>query len=171
MDTYSTRPLIEHTNIQPTDETNEYQNIFGDSKYDGTLIKKYLTEELFKKLFELQNEPSIIDCIAEANTLHHNPFGVIVLNASCYNTFCDLFEPIIKEIHCVDEVVKHPDCEWGDVSEFETFENESIVSMEISCSRSLANIPFINGTNEQHLESILTTVSLTFSNDLRLKQV
>lgn len=137
----------------------------NDSEYDGTLIKKHLTEELFKQLSELQNEPSIFDCIAKVNTLQSNPFGVIVLNGNCYDTFSDLYEPIIKEIHCVDEFTKHPDCEWGDVSVFENYETKLIVSMEISCCRSLANIPFIPGASEQDLEAILTAVSLSLEID------
>lgn len=153
-------PIADNPECERSDELIAYQNVLSDSRYDGTLIKKHLTEKLFNQLSSLQNEPSIIDCIAKVNTLQSNPSGVIVLNGNCYNTFSDLYEPIIKDIHCVDEFSKHPDCEWGDASVFEKFETELIVSMEISCCRSLENIPFIPGASEQNLEAILTTVSL-----------
>lgn len=166
---YFYRPLIENAECKPDDEPSAYRNVFNDSSYDGTLVKKYLTEELFKKLIGLPNEPSIIDCIAKVNTLQRNPFGVIVSNGNCYNTFSDLFEPIIKEIHCVDEFIKHSDCDWGDASVFGKLESESIVSLEINCSRSLANIPFISGASEQDLEAILIAVSLTFENTMNNK--
>lgn len=129
-----------------------------------------MTEELFTKLLNPSDEPSIIDCIAKVDELQANPFGVIVFNGNCYTKFSDLFEPIIKDIHCVDEFSKYPECDWGDVNVFEKFHNDTmIVSTEISCCRSLANIPFISipGINEQNLEIILTTVSVESFVNLR----
>lgn len=126
-------------------------------------MKKYLTEELFKKLYELQPKtPTIIDCLAKFNTLDTNPSGIVALSASCYTTFCDLFEPIIKEIHCVDDFTsKYPDSDWGgDTMVFQKFEFESILGVEISCTRSLVNVPFVCGANEHDLQTILTTVSM-----------
>lgn len=119
-----------------------------------------MTEELFTKLYNRSDEPSIIDCIANVDDLLANPIGVIVLNGNCYNKFADLFEPIIKDIHCVDEFSKYPECDWGDANVFEKLPNDMILFTEISCCRSLANIPFIPGINEQNLEMILTTVSV-----------
>lgn len=148
-----------------------YDEILNDPMYDKTLVKKYLTEELFRKLCELQDdEPSITDCIAKVNELQANPFGVYPLNGKCYSKFTTLFEPIIKEIHCIDELNQsHPECDWGDVNAFEMFENDSIESIEISCVRSLANMPFIKtGITEQDLEIMLNTVRV---NDINLKQV
>lgn len=154
-------PLIEDTDdvIQVNEESTLYQRMFNDAKYDGTLVKKYLTQEMFEKFMNLQTKPSIHDCIANVDTLQSNPFGVNAISASCYTTFTDLFEPIIKEIHDIDEFVTHSDCVWGDANAFETFETNTIVSMEINCYRSLANIPFILGANEHDLQTILTTVS------------
>lgn len=151
--------MVETEEKGVTDELNAFRNLFSDSKYDDTLIKKHLTEDLFKKLYELENELSIVDCIAKVDTLQSNPFGVVTVNATCFTVFNDLFEPIVKEIHGIDEFVKYSDCDWGDVNVFETIDNESILSMEICCSRSLANIPFTSNASEQHLETILTTVS------------
>ncbi|XP_031621141.1 arginine kinase-like [Contarinia nasturtii] len=159
MSSYS--PLDENADAKARDKQDMYHEMFNDPKYDGILIKKYLTEELFRKLYKLQdNEPSIIDCIAKVNELQANPFGVYPLNGKCYSKFRALFEPIIKDIHCIDdEFHNHPDCDWGDVNAFEIFENERIESIEISCVRSLANMPFIkSGINEQDLEIILNTV-------------
>lgn len=127
-------------------------------------MKKYLTEELFKKLYELQSEtPTIIDCLTKFNTLDTaNASGIVALNASCYTTFCDLFEPIIKEIHCVDEFPsKYPESDWGEETmAFQKFEFESILGIEISCTRSLRNVPFVCGANEHDLQTILTIVRM-----------
>lgn len=154
------RSIAEHVNT--ANRPRAYDEIFNDPKYDETLIKKYLTEEMFTKLRKLSDEPSIIDCIAKVDALQANPFGVIVSNGNCYNMFADLFEPIIKDVHCIDEFGKYPECNWGDVDfMFEKLENDAIVSTEISCSRSLANVPFIPGINEHQLETILTTVSIS----------
>lgn len=154
------RTVVVKTDIEPNDEPTTYHEIFNNSKYDGILIKKYLTEEIFKTLLKQQDKPSIIDCIAKVNALPNNPFGIVVLNANCYSKFVNLFEPIIKDIHCVDELNKYPDCDWGDASVFEKLDNVTIVSTEISCCRSMANVPFIPGINEHDLESILTQVSV-----------
>lgn len=153
------RFIIESTENETNVESNTYQHIFNDPKYDGTLIKKYLTEDLFDKLFKLPNEHSIVDCIAKVDTLDNNPFGVIALSANCYTAFKDLFEPIVKEIHCLNDCIKQPECDWGDANVFEKISTESIQSIEISCSRSLTNHPFIPNANEQDLQTILTTVS------------
>lgn len=153
-------PFAERVIVENRTDSNDYHEIFNDSAYESTLIKKYLTEELFKKLLEQQDNPSIVDCIVKVAALPSNPSGVIALNANCYEKFGDLFEPIIKDIHCVDEVNKQADCDWGDEMAFGKLENEAIVSSEISCCRSIANIPFIPGINEQDLQIILTQVSI-----------
>lgn len=158
------RPIIaDEVQIQSSEEDNPYQSVFNNPKYDGTLVKKYLTGELFEKLYELQKEPpTIIDCLTKYNTFDTNLTGVVALNASCYTIFCDLFEPIIKEIHCVDDFAsKYPDSYWGgDSLEFEKFESESILSVEISSTRSLVNMPFVCGATELDLQTILTTVGM-----------
>lgn len=142
------------------EKSNAYHEIFSDPEYESTLIKKYLTEERFIKLLEQGGEPSIIDCIVKVDALASSPSGVRLSSSNCYTKFADLFEPIIKDIHCVDELNKHPDCDWGDESVFQKFDNEAIVSVEISCSRSLVNISFIPGINESDLQTILSKVSI-----------
>lgn len=133
---------------------NSYRDIADDSKYDNTLLKKYLTDDLLERL-KLLGEPSIIDCITRAK----NASGVVALDADCYNRFSDLFEPIIKDIHCVAELNNCPDSDWGDASTFESFEKDTVLSIEMNCFRSLANIPFIPGITAAHLEYVLSTVS------------
>lgn len=121
-----------------------------------------MTEELFKKLCELQPErPTIADCLAKCTTFNADSAGVVALNASCYTIFCDLFDPIIQEIHCVDAIAsKYSESEWnGDTMAFQKFESESILSVEISCARSLMNVPLVCGADEHDLQTILTTVS------------
>lgn len=142
------------------DKASTFHEIFSDPKYDETLIKKYLTKELFEKLLKQQDQPSIIDCIAKVNELRAHPIGVIVLNGNCYNKFSDLFEPIIREVHCLGEFNKYPEINWGDLNMFENLNNESIVFTEISCCRSLSNIPFPSSMNEHDLEIVLTMVSI-----------
>lgn len=165
---FDCRPVAESA-VQFQNDENENENSYqkllvNDPKYDGTLVKKYLSEELFKKLYDLQMDtPTIIDCLTKFNTLDTtNPSGIVALNASCYTMFCDLFEPIIKEIHCVDEFpTVYPESDWGEEAmAFEKFEFESILGIEISCARSLRNVPLVCGANEHDLQTILTTVSM-----------
>lgn len=140
-------------------QSTPYQSIFDDTKYEATLVKKYLTENLFESLSEIGDKPSIVDCIVKADALESYPLGVIALNGDCYTKFADLFEPIIKEIHGIDITDKYPDSDWGDGTVFDNLNNDNIISIEMSCSRSLAGIPFIPGMNEQDLENVLTIVS------------
>lgn len=158
------RPIVEdEAQIESGENENSYQNLINHPKYDGTLAKKYLTEELFNKLHELQSEhPTIIDCLAKFNALHTDLTGVVALNASCYTMFCDLFDPIIQEIHCIDELAsKYPDSDWNvDALVFQKIESDLIMSVEISCTRSLMNFPFVCGANENDLQTILMTVRI-----------
>lgn len=126
-------------------------------------MKKYLTEDMFKCFTEHDEKPSIVDCIVKADALDLHPFGIVALNGNCYTKFSELFEPIIKEIHGLeDNIEKHPDSNWGDGSQFEALNSDRIISIEISCSRSLTGFDFISGMNEQDLENVLTTVSSIF---------
>lgn len=154
------RSFATNKSVGNRDDSNAYSEIFRDRNYENTLIKKYLTEEQFKKLLEQNDGPSIIDCIVKVDAIAYSPCGVRATNSNCYTKFTDLFEPIIKDIHCVDELNKHPDCDWGDESVFQKFDNKAIVSIEMSCSRSLANIPFIPGISESDLQIILSKVSI-----------
>lgn len=158
------RPIREdEIQIQSNENESLYQNLINHPKYDGTLVRKYLTEELFNKLCELQsNHPTIIDCLAKFNAPNTDSTGVIALNANCYTMFCDLFEPIIQEIHGVDTIAsKYPDSDWnGETMEFQKFNSDLILDVEISCTRSLTNFPFVCGANEHDLQVILTTVRI-----------
>lgn len=118
---------------------------------------------MFEYFTEHDEKPSIVDCIVKADALDLHPLGIIALNGDCYTKFSELFEPIIKEIHGLDDnIEKHPDLNWGDGSQLEALNSDRIVSIEISCSRSLTGFNFICGMNEQDLENVLTTVSSIF---------
>lgn len=144
-------------------ESISYQSIFNDSKYDATLVKKYLTETMFESFCETGDKPSIVDCIVKVDELDSHTLGIIALNGNCYTKFGELFESIIKEIHGIDTMEKHPESDWGDDGNvFENLNSEKVTSIEIRCSRSLADIPFIPAMNEQELENVLTTVSSLF---------
>lgn len=142
-------------------EMVSFQNIFDDLKYDTTLVKKYLTENLFESFTEIGDKPSIVDCIVKVNALESYPLGIIALNGDCYTKFAELFDPIIKEVHGIDGDIKHhPDTNWGDGNVFKSLNSDNIISIEINCSRSLAGVPFIPGMNVQDLENVLITVSI-----------
>lgn len=139
-------------------QTNaEYHSIFGDPKYDGTLIKKYLTEDLFNTLQESRSKATIIDLISNVNSI-----GLLMLNGDCYSKFSVLIEPILKEIHKIEIIEEqHPDSDFGDFSVFESLQCEAIEFIEISCNRSIENFDFIPGMNEQDLENVLTMVGIS----------
>lgn len=142
--------------VNADDKTNtEYHLVLGDPKYDGTLIKKHLTEDLFKTLQETQGKPTIIDLISNVNSI-----GLLMLNGDCYTKFSVLIEPILKEIHKIEMIEEqHPESSFGDFDAFESLHCEAIESIEINCNRSIENFDFIPGMNEQDLENVLTLVS------------
>lgn len=152
-------PAIECLERAFGSDSMSYRSIFDNSAYETTLVKKYLTENMFESFTEYDNKPNIVDCIVKADALVSHPLGIIALNGDCYTKFSELFEPIIKEINSLDNSIeKHPDSDWGDENQFETLNSDRIISIEISCSRSLTGFNFISGMNEQDLENVLTTV-------------
>lgn len=119
---------------------------------------------MFESFTEYDNKPTIVDCIVKANALDSHPLGIIALNGDCYTKFSELFEPIIKEINGLDNSIEmQPVSDWGDDNnQFEPLNTDRIISIQISCSRSLTGFNFISGMNEQDLENVLTTVSLSY---------
>lgn len=153
-------PAIESLERVLGSDSISYRSIFDDSAYETTLVKKYLTENMFKSFTEYDSKPTIVDCIVKADALDSHPLGIIALNGDCYTKFSELFEPIIQEINGLDNSIeKHPDSDWGDENQFEPLNSDRIISIEFSCSRSLTGFNFISGMNEQDLQNVLSTVS------------
>lgn len=123
------------------------------------MTKKYLTIELFQKLCELKTTPTIIDCIKKSTLFDFNLIGVVPLDAKCYTNFAIIFNSIIADYNCVASEVKQPVCTWGDWNEFEKIDDPSIISIKMSCRRTIDDYPFVLGMNEQQFEDVLTKVT------------
>lgn len=134
------------------------EDLLSDSKYEGTAVKKVLTADLFDRLIKIDENSSFLDCIKNFGGVYNNVAGIVAVNADCYTVFEDFFEPMINELNGMDILSKHPDSNWGDTNVFENLNCSAIVSTEINCRRSLVNVPFITGMDEQDFENVLSNV-------------
>lgn len=107
----------------------------------NSLLKKYLTVEMFDKLKHMKTSfgTSLIDCINSGLQNHKSLIGIYAADAEAYETFGEIFTPIIEEYHKFTPDMTHPAADWGDVSSFENLDpnNEFIVSTRIRCARSV----------------------------------
>lgn len=71
--------------------------------------------------------------------------GIYAPDSDAYQTFAELFNPVIHEYHGFKSSDKHPKMDFGDCNKFENLdpEGEFIVSTRIRCGRSLAGELFL----------------------------
>lgn len=120
--------------------TNLVISLLGDPDCNS-LLKKYLTIEMFDKLKHMKTSfgTRLIDCINSGLQNHKSLVGIYAADAEAYETFGEIFIPIIEEYHKFTSDMTHPEADWGDVSSFENLDpnNEFIVSTRIRCARSV----------------------------------
>ncbi|OXU26042.1 hypothetical protein TSAR_000450 [Trichomalopsis sarcophagae] len=123
-----------------------------------SLLKKYLTREVFDKLKTRKTRygSSLLDVIQSGLKNPDSGIGAYAADPEAYTTFAALFDPIIEDYH---EGFKptdvHPPSNWGDASKLPSLDPEGkyVISTRVRCARSLENYPF-NPTmsREQYLE-------------------
>lgn len=87
----------------------------SDSK---SLLKKYLTRELFDQLKTKKTSfgSTLLDVIQSGLENHDSGVGIYAPDAEAYTTFADLFDPIIDDYHQgFKKTDKHPPKDFGDV--------------------------------------------------------
>ncbi|XP_044256680.1 arginine kinase isoform X1 [Tribolium madens] len=137
----------------------------SDSK---SLLKKYLSRELFDKLKTKKTSfgSTLLDVIQSGLENHDSGIGIYAPDADAYSVFADLFDPIIEDYHGgFKKSDKHPPKDWGDVNAFGNLDpaGEFVVSTRVRCGRSLEGYPFNPCLTEEQYKEMEQKVSSTLS--------
>ncbi|CRK97683.1 CLUMA_CG011063, isoform A [Clunio marinus] len=164
--------------------TNLFRD-FDEDESGKSMLKEYLTEELFLKLKGLRTDLRgyLLDNIQSGLTHYDQEIGIFASDQYAYVTFGELFNQVLEDLHNVetpeaDEVegedselpkpIAQPDVDWGDAEELNDLDPEGlfIKSISISVSRSFHGIPFmptipLNKLKEiaENLNKILVTIT------------
>lgn len=138
----------------------------SDSK---SLLKKYLTREVFDKLKNLKTPTfgsTLLDCIQSGIENLDSGVGIYAPDAEAYSVFADLFDPIIEDYHKgFKRSDSHPPKEWGDVETFGNLDpaGEFIISTRVRCGRSMEGYPFNPCLTEAQYKEMEDKVSSTLT--------
>ncbi|CAH1960238.1 unnamed protein product [Acanthoscelides obtectus] len=144
-----------HPDVIRTLEAGYRDLVLSDSK---SLLKKYLTKEVFDKLKIKKTSfgSTLMDCVQSGFANHDSGIGVYAADPECYHLFADLFDPLINEYHGgFKKSDQHPPMDFGDLNAFGNLDpkGEYVVSTRIRCCRSIEGYPFNpNLTEAQYCE-------------------
>ncbi|ODM97523.1 Arginine kinase [Orchesella cincta] len=129
-----------------------------------SLLKKYLTPEVFDKLKGQKTAlgATLLDVIQSGVENLDSGIGVYAPDADSYLVFEDLFNPIIEDYHVgFTKDDKHPASDFGDLSSFVNVdpEGEFVISTRVRCGRSLQGYPFNPCLNEEQYKTMEAKVS------------
>jgi len=136
---------------------------FPDFKSENkSLLKKYLTKDVFDKLV-LKKTPLGYTLIQAINSGIINPdsnIGVYAGDKESYETFSDLFDPIIKEYHGFEKSNKHIsnlniddlDIENPDIN------GKYIISTRIRVGRNITNFPLGSMISDKERSNVANTI-------------
>jgi protein-arginine kinase len=130
-----------------TDKLNAGFKRLQDAKDCHSLLKKYLTQEVFDHLKNKKTKmgASLLDVIQSGVENLDSGCGVYAPDAESYRTFAELFDPIIEDYHGgFKKTDKHPASDFGDVNKLVNVDPEGkyVISTRVRCGRSLQGYPF-----------------------------
>lgn len=133
-----------------------------------SLLKKYLTKEIFDKLKTKVTSfnSSLLDVIQSGVANPDSGVGIYAPDAESYSLFSDLFDPIIEDYHGgFKPTDKHPAKDWGDVSTLGNLDptGEYVISTRVRCGRSMEGYPFNPCLTEAQYKEMEEKVSSTLS--------
>jgi len=118
-----------------------------DSKDCHSLLKKYLTQDVFDKLKTRKTAmgATLLDVIQSGVENLDSGVGLYAPDAEAYTLFKELFDPVIDDYHQgFKPTDKHPQSDFGDLSTLVNVDpnNEFVISTRVRCGRSLQGYPF-----------------------------
>lgn len=118
-----------------------------DSKECKSLLKKYLSKEVFDSLKTKKTNmgATLLDIVQSGFENLDSGVGVYAPDAESYTLFKPLFDPIIEDYHGgFKPTDKHPKSDWGDINTLVDLDPEGkyVVSTRVRCGRSLKGYPF-----------------------------
>jgi len=118
-----------------------------DSNDCHSLLKKYLTRDVFDKLKTRKTAmgATLLDVIQSGVENLDSGVGLYAPDAESYTLFAELFNPVIEDYHGgFKSTDKHPPTDFGDLSTLVNVDpnNEFVISTRVRCGRSLQGYPF-----------------------------
>jgi len=120
----------------------------------GSLLKKHLTPSVYTRLKSRVTSygGTLADCVRSGCIHLKSHCGIYASDPDAYDTFADVFYPVIKEYHKV-ETLAHPAPDFGDLNNLGFGdldpENKFVNSTRIRVGRSHANFGFPPTTSKQ----------------------
>jgi len=136
------------------------------------LVKKYLTKTLYKKLKNKATQSGYMlkHAIASGIANPDSKIGIYAGDAESYDTFAQLFDPIIADYHAYQHTIKMT----GRSSEFHQApldqHNKYILSTRIRIARNLEGYPFpcfVSSTERHQIEQLILKAFKNFPGKLK----
>lgn len=120
-----------------------------------SLLKEYLTEEMFEKLRDLKTKlgGTLLDNIQSGLANFDSEIGIFASDPTAYDTFRILFDPVLQDFHDAEgetegedpKPVTQPELDWGDSQELDDLDPEGlfIQSISITVGRALTGVKFM----------------------------
>ncbi|XP_045196942.1 arginine kinase-like isoform X1 [Mercenaria mercenaria] len=141
-----------------------WHRLLNSGSHCKSLLKKHLTQPVYNKYKDVVTDygGTLRDCIASGCMHLKSHCGIYASDPEAYDTFSDVFYPIIREYHKVDKL-EHPAPDFGDLNNLGFGDldpkGQFINSTRIRVGRSHANYGFPpTSTKEDRLEMEKMTV-------------
>lgn len=112
-----------------------------------SLLKEYLTEELFEKVKDLKTSygGTLYDQIQSGLTHFDQEVGIFASDPHAYEVFDELFSPVLEDLHDVEPGSTHPDSHLGDPNDLDDIDPEKlfIKSITITVNRAINDYAFM----------------------------
>lgn len=155
--------IISQVEVKKTD--SEVENLltkkfkaFEADESGNSLLKDHLNEEIFESLMESKTEifeGSLLDNIQCGFTHFDSEVGIFASDQNAYETFAELFKPVLEELHETEVVTgegetavttsaTQPELNWGDPEEVKDLDPEGsyIKSISVTINRAIDGVPF-----------------------------
>lgn len=127
--------------------TTGFEKLMEDEDDDfKSLLKEYLTEELFEKIKDLKTPMggTLYDQIQSGLTHYDHEIGIFASDPGAYETFDELFSPVLEDLHDIEAGSSHPDSQLGDANDLDDLDPEKlfIKSISITVNRCIKDYAF-----------------------------
>lgn len=138
---------------------------FDADESGKSLLKEYLTEEVFNQLKTLQTpfQGTLLDNIQSGLTHFDSEVGVFASDQHAFQTFDSLFAAVLEDIHDAEGEgeepvpVTQPDVDWGeDTSVLKDLDPDLTIikSISITVNRALDEVPFMPSISLEQLKDV-----------------
>jgi arginine kinase len=127
--------------------TSGFEKLLEDEEDEKSLLKEYLTEELFEKVKDLKTSygGTLYDQIQSGLAHFDQEIGIFASDPHAYDIFDELFSPVLEDLHDVEPGSVHPDSKLGDPNDLDDLDPEKlfIKSITIKVGRAIKDNAFV----------------------------